>query len=99
MPRLFYPPLVEPGFYVRPKGIQKEDNIVIFHAVFLIHCLSNLVESSVPEFIESVGLAGNLHIVSYEKDAPALFVFPPKEVHDKVPVIAVQVSGWLVSQD
>ena len=23
MPRLFYPPLVEPGVYVKPKGIQK----------------------------------------------------------------------------
>ena len=23
MPRLFYPPLVEPGVYVKPKGIQQ----------------------------------------------------------------------------
>ena len=31
MPRLFYPPLVEPGVYVKPKGIQKSThkNLVI----------------------------------------------------------------------
>jgi len=27
MPRLFYPPLVEPGVYIKPKGIQKHRGI------------------------------------------------------------------------
>ena len=32
MPRLFYPPLVEPGVYIKPKGIQEK---VVYH--FVIH--------------------------------------------------------------
>ena len=27
MPRLFYPPLVEPGVYIKPKGTKEEPNL------------------------------------------------------------------------
>ena len=47
MPRLFYPPLAEPGVYIKPKGIQdKQWERVLSSDTLLIMTYSWLAESA-----------------------------------------------------